>query len=308
MAVSSSTSGPLPPVELRRTVVEWFGEEGRRWCDALPGTVARLTAQWKLSPGKPLAGATHALVLDCLSSDGSPAVLKLPFVDDENRAEADALRLYDGDGAVRLLDHDPTSGALLLERLVPGTPLLDLSDRHHALDIACAILRRLRRPAPEGHRFPLLRDLAASWARHLPAEQARLSHPLPRQMVDEAVRLARDLGAWNGHDVVVNRDPHLANFLSARREPWLLIDPKPVVGEAAFDGSYLLVANLEEDATRNVASSAVERIAAGLGVEPGRARAWAFVRAVDSALWARSLGDVAKMATLAAKARLLDVA
>jgi streptomycin 6-kinase len=305
VAVSASTSGPLPPVELRRTVVKWFGEEGRRWCDALPGAVARLTALWQLSPGKPLAGATHALVLDCLRSDGSPAVLKLPFVDDENRAEADALRLYDGDGAVRLLDDDPTSGALLLERLVPGTPLLDLSDRRHALDIACGILRRLRRPAPEGHRFPLQRDLAASWARDLPVEQDRLGHPLPRQMVDQAARLVRDLGAWNGPDVVVNRDPHLANFLSARRAPWLLIDPKPVVGEAAFDGSYLLVANLEEDATRTVAASTIARIAAGLGVEPGRARAWAFVRAVDSALWARSLGDVAKMTTLAAKARLL---
>ena len=194
-------------------------------------------------------------------------MLKLPFVDNENRTEADALRLYDGDGAVRLLDDDPTSGALLLERLVPGTPLLNLSDRNRALDIACSILCRLRRPAPEGHRFPLLRDLAASWARHLPAKQNQLGHPLPRQMVEEAALLAHDLAAWNGDDVVVNRDPHLANFLSARREPWLLIDPKPVVGEAAFDGSYLLVANLEEGATRAVASSAAERIAAGLGVE-----------------------------------------
>jgi streptomycin 6-kinase len=305
VAVSSGPCGPLPPVELRRTVVEWFGEAGQRWCDALPGTVARLAAQWRLSPGQPLAGATHALVLDCFRSDGAPAVLKLPFVDDENRAEADALRLYDGDGAVRLLDDDPTSGALLLERLVPGTPLLDLPDRHQALDIACAILCRLRRPAPEGHRFPLLRDLAASWARRLPAKQKLLGDPLPRQLVDEAARLARDLGAWNGLDVVVNRDPHLANFLSAHREPWLLIDPKPVVGEAAFDGSYLLLANLEGNATRNGAASAIARIAARLDVEPGRARAWAFVRAVESALWARSLGDVAKMAALAAKARLL---
>jgi streptomycin 6-kinase len=308
VAFSSSTSGPLPPVELRRTIVEWFGDEGRHWCDALPDTVARLTALWKLSPGKPLAGATHALVLDCLRADGSPVVLKLPFVDNENRTEADALRLYDGDGAVRLLDDDPTSGALLLERLVPGTPLLNLSDRNRAVDIACSILCRLRRPVPGGHRFPLLRDLAASWARHLPAKQNRLAHPLPRQLVEEAAQLASDLAAWNGDDVVVNRDPHLANFLSARREPWLLIDPKPVVGEAAFDGSYLLVANLEEDATRAVASSAAERIAAGLGVESGRVRTWAFVRAIDSALWARGLGDVAKMSILIAKARLLDVA
>jgi len=78
-------SGPLLPVELRRTVVEWFGEEGRSWCDALPVTVGSSDgAMEAVTPGKPLAGATHALVLDCLRSDGSPAVLKLPFVDDEN--------------------------------------------------------------------------------------------------------------------------------------------------------------------------------------------------------------------------------
>ena len=138
------------PDELRRTVIAWFGDDGRRWCDTAPAVAARLIDTWELRPGAILQGATHALVLACTRADGSPAVLKLPFVDRENRAEAEALRLYDGDGAVRLLDHDPACGALLLERLVPGTPLLDLPDRTRALDIACGLLRRLRRPPPKG--------------------------------------------------------------------------------------------------------------------------------------------------------------
>ncbi|MFI5001477.1 MAG: aminoglycoside phosphotransferase family protein [Reyranellales bacterium] len=285
--------------------MEWFGEKGRIWCDALPGSVAHLSKKWKLSTGAAYDSATHALVLECVRADGSLAVLKLPFVDDENRAEADALRLYDGDGAVRLLDHDPTTGAMLLERLVPGTALVDLADRDSALDIACAILRRLRRPAPPAHRFPLLRDLADAWTVDLPAAQNRLSHPLPGQIVNEAAQLAHDLGSEDGENFVVNRDAHLGNFLAARREPWLLIDPKPVVGEAAFGGSFLLLANLEENATRAITSALVERISDRLGVDPRRLRVWAQVRAVDSALWACSFGNAAKAAASVSKRRLL---
>jgi streptomycin 6-kinase len=296
---------PLPPVELRRTVEQWFGEAGRIWCDMLPERVAGLLHMWRLSPGVALSGGSHSLVLECVRADGSPAVLKLPFPDDENRTEADALRLYDGDGAVRLFDHDPATGALLLERLSPGTPLLDLADRRQALDIACGILRRLRRPAPVGHRFPGLRDLAADWASTIPAEQERLGRPLPDRVADEAARLARDLAMWVGPDLVVNRDAHLGNFLSAGRAPWLLIDPKPVLGEAAFDGAHLLLANLDADAACAEALGMVERIADRLAVDPRRVRGWALVRAVDSALWASGLGDAGKAAARLARARLL---
>ncbi len=285
--------------------MQWFGEAGRNWCDTLPDSVTRLVEMWRLSPRATLAGATHSLVLDCIRNDGSPAVLKLPFLDDENRAEADALRLYDGDGAVRLFHHDPTTGALLLERLYPGTLLLDWPDRRHALDIACGILRRLRRPAPTGHRFPQLHNLAKLWASNLPAEQKRLGHPLPDRMVDATTALARDLATSGEPEVLVNRDAHLGNFLSAGREPWLLIDPKPVHGEVAFDGAYLLLANLDADATRTETTSIVEQIAGRLAVDPQRVRAWALVRAVDNALWASDLGEVAKAATFLANAQLL---
>jgi len=188
--------------DVRRTITAWFGDDGRRWCDAAPGVANRLAAQWKLRPGAILPGATHALVLACTRADGSPAVLKLPFVDEENRAEADALRLYDGDGAFRLLDHDPESGALLLERLVPGRPLVDLPDRARALDIACGLLHRLRHAPPKDHRFPLLRDLAAAWATNfskigrMPFTQAAIR---ARSSGSALSRSSLYPGAWPDH-------------------------------------------------------------------------------------------------------------
>jgi streptomycin 6-kinase len=294
------------PDEMRRMVIDWFGEKGRVWCNDVPGVAARLLDIWQLTPRGVLPGATHALVLDCTRADGSPAVLKLPFVDDENQAEADVLRLYDGDGAVRLLDDHRATGALLLERLVPGAPLLDHPDRGRALDIACAVLRRLRRPAPADHRFPLLKTMAAAWAADLPIQQKKRGDPLPGRLIDRAAELARDLGTWSDRDVVVNRDAHLGNFLSAGREPWLLIDPKPVLGEPAFDGSFLLLANLDQQATHRDAESLIERLSDGLAVDADRVRGWAIVRAVDNVLWALGLGDAAKAAALLAKARLLS--
>jgi len=280
------------PDDLRRTVIAWFGDDGRRWCNAAPAVTERLIETWELRPGAVLQGATHAFVLACMRTDGSPAVLKLPFVDDENRAEADALRLYGGDGAVRLLDHDPACGALLLERLVPGTPLLDLPDRLQALDIACGLLRRLRRPPPKAHRFPLLRDLAAAWARDFAT--------IGREPFGQAAARARELGAWSGEEVVVNRDAHLGNMLSAGREPWLLIDPKPVVGDPAFDGAFLLLRNLDAPML-----DPVERIARSLAVDADHLRGWALLRAVDNIRWATDIGDAAAAASYAAAARRL---
>ena len=278
--------------DVRRTITAWFGDDGRRWCETAPGVANRLAARWKLRPGAILPGATHALVLACTRADGSPAVLKLPFVDEENRAEADALRLYDGDGAVRLLDHDPDSGALLLERLVPGRPLVDLPDRAQALDIACSLLRRLRRAPPKDHRFPRLRDLAAAWATKF--------SKIDQMPFAQAAARARKLGAWQGEDVVVNRDAHLGNVLSAGREPWLLIDPKAVVGDPAFDGAFLLLRNLDAQTP-----GLIQRIAQGLAVDADRLRGWAFLRAVDNMLWATDLGDATRTAEYAALARLL---
>jgi len=280
------------PDRVRRTEPAWFGDDGPRWCEAAPGIANRLSEQWKLRPDAILPGATHALVVACTRADGAPAVLKLPFVDDENRAEADALGLYDGDGAVRLLDHDPASGALLLERLVPGTPLLDLADRGQAVDIACGLLRRLRRPPPQRHRFPLLRNLATAWA----TEFSKVGQPL----FARAAERAHELAAWHGEEVVVNRAAHLGNVLAASREPWLLIDPKPVVGDPAFDGAFLLLRQLDAPMP-----DLAERIAQGLGIDAARLRGWALVRAVDNIRWATDVGDPTWTARYANLARRL---
>jgi len=243
-------------------------------------------------------------VLPVRRGDGSAAVLKLPTLDEENRNEAEALRQYAGDGAVRLYDADPGSGALLLERLRPGTPLTDHPDQAEAIDIICGLLRRLRRPPARLHPFPMVRELALRWAEELPALHARHGQRSWSPLVEEAAARARALATPDGDELLVNRDAHLGNVLAAQREPWLLIDPKPLVGERAFDAGWLLLELLGPAGTPAPARGLIARLSHGLGADPGRVRDWALVRAVDTAVWLLDLGadpsgDFATAATLA---------
>lgn len=275
----------LPP-GLRETVLAWFGTEGQAWLERLPQTVARLIEKWRLRPGELLSGGSASLVLAVSRQDGAPAVLKLPCLDDENRREADALRFYAGAGAVRLYEHDADTGAMLLERVIPGTALADYPDEAGALATACRLLRRLSRPPRPDHCFPLVRELAARWAATIPAAHHRYGAPFPAWIVNQAAELAQKLSGFEGQEVVVNRDGHLGNILAAQREPWLLIDPKPLVGETAFNGGYLVLDRLGDSPTASEASELVQTIAAGLNVEPERVRDWAVVRALENAVWA----------------------
>src|ERR1700730_384201 len=94
----------------RENVVAWEGDAGRRWLDSLPGVVASLTERWELVDfASALPGGSHSYVVPVRSPHG-PAVLKVPLVGDENRLEGEALRLYDGDGAGRVLASDGEAG------------------------------------------------------------------------------------------------------------------------------------------------------------------------------------------------------
>jgi streptomycin 6-kinase len=293
----------LIPADLRRKVLDWFGADGDAWLVGLPGVVYRRTQEWQLVVGAPLGGGSASLVVEVTRPDGTPAVLKIPFRDEENRAEPDALRHYDGVGAVRLYDVDRASGAMLLERVSPGTSLAMHPDVDEALEIACWLLRRLWHPPEMPHPFPLVRDLALQWAHEFPTRHDQHGCPFPHDLINKAAELASILAHADGSAVVVNRDAHLGNILASEREGWLLIDPKPLVGDPSFDAGYLLLDRLGETPTPTAADTLVSKLARGLGVDPKSVRSWAMLRAVENALWALDVSaspaaDLAKAAAL----------
>lgn len=237
------------------------------WLASLPGLVDELAQRWALEIGRPYPRPRDGGVgwaARVLRADGTKAVLKLNIPGGEVLQEADALRLIGGDGAVLLLDAAPEHSALLLERLEPGTPLWDLPDEE-GVAIAGCILRRLWRPVPPDHPFDSLADYARDWAdATLPAEGAAL---------------ARELAASMDEEVLLHQDFHQGNILSAQREAWLAIDPKPLVGEREFDTASLLRDRRWETDARAVRRR-FETLSGLLDLDRERMRAWGIVHAL----------------------------
>ncbi len=257
---------------------------GAEWLDRLPRLVAECVDIWQLRPGRTFTSGNVSLVLAVERADGLPAVLKLSFPDEESEHEPDALDLWHGHGAVRLLTHDPRRRALLLERCLPGTNLWELRDEHEANRIACAVLRRLWRPPPRDHAFRPLADEALRWADELPREWALIGNAFERRLIDHAVDAVQELVPSQAELVVAHQDLHGGNVLRAEREPWLAIDPKPLVGERAFDAASLL-RDRREDLVRDPSPGRrirrrLDQLTAELGLDRERLRGWGIVHAL----------------------------
>jgi streptomycin 6-kinase len=191
----------------------------------------------------------------------------------EGEHEADALEHWDGDGAIRLLAHDPERHALLLERCIPGRPLSEDA----ALDVMIELLPRLWKPAGDPLR-PLAEE-AAWWAEDLAGKWERAGRPFERALLDAALGALRTLPASQGEQVLLHQDLHADNVLSAQREPWLVIDPKPLAGEREF-GVAPIVRSFELGHGRRHVEHRLDRLTAELGLDRERARLWSLAQTV----------------------------
>ncbi|MET0939344.1 MAG: aminoglycoside phosphotransferase family protein [Gaiellaceae bacterium] len=205
----------------------WRGMPGgAAWLERLPRLAAECAEQWSLELEPPSAASNASLVVPA-----GDVVLKLNPPDDESEHEPDALRAWSGEGAVRLLAHDPERRALLIERCRPGTQLLALGE-DDAGDVVAGLLPRLWKPPLPQYR--LLADVAARWVDEIPDTWERYERPFERRLLDETVSALRELGPSQGVLVTANEDLHSGNVLRAAREPWLVIDPKPIAAERDF--------------------------------------------------------------------------
>jgi len=259
------------------------GPDWAAWVERLPGLAGEVVAQWRLRPDGPPMHGYCSLVLPVRTPDGAAAVLKISFPDDESEHEHLALRRWAGAGAVRLLSADPHRRALLLERL-HGTDLAGLPDVE-ACRVVADLYRRIHVPA-----MPQLRTLA-SYIRRWNTDLAALprSAPIPRRLVEQASALGADLAAEPATaGRVIHGDLHCANVLAADREPWLVIDPKPVNGDPHYELAPMLWnrwTELAGDVREGVRRRFYTLIDAA-GFDEDRARAWVVVRMVHNAMWA----------------------
>ena len=232
--------------------------------------------EWSLSFDPRLEGedASCSFVAAVRLQHGAPAVLKVGMPHMEGQDEIEGLRFWNGDPTVRLLAAADDVGAMLLERCLPGTTLRALPEDDQDLVIA-ALLRRLwRKPATPG-RFRQLSAMTQYWSKQTLAQAQSWSDP---GLVQQGLELFQELHGTATTEVLLATDLHAGNVLRAEREPWLVIDPKPFLGDPAYDATQHLLngwARLRSDPMRTI-----QNFSHLLGVEWERVRLWIFARLV----------------------------
>ena len=284
------------PEDFAHGIVALHGDVGRLWLGGLPALVGRCEARWSLKVGPPYARLSYNYAAPAEGPRGEELVLKLGVPVPELLSEMEALRLFGGRGAARLVDSDPSWGALLLERLEPGTRLVELcgEDDGAATVAAASVMRELWRPAPLDHSFPTVAD----WGRGLVKMRAHFGGgcgPFPPGLVAEAESLFAELLASADEPVLLHGDLHHGNILAAGRAPWLAIDPKGLVGERAYEVGALLRNPLPHllrlpDPVRTT-ERRIAQLSEELGLERARVRGWGLAQATLSAWWSIEDGE-----------------
>ena len=268
---------PLVPIAVPRQVRENASKnaERTRWLVRLPEVVADLAARWGLSLGAPFDGdeVTASWVAPAKRADGEEVILKIGMPHMEAEQEIDGLRYWAGDPVVRLLRADDSLGAMLIERCVPGTSLRERPAEEQDRVVA-HLLRRMWLPRGATETFRPLSRMIDAWC----AESRSQSAQWPDTgLVEHGLQLMRDLAQPRSSDVLLGTDIHAGNVLRAEREPWLVIDPKPFVGDPAYDATQHLINHTERviaDPLRTIGTFAEQ-----LELDAERIRAWLFARA-----------------------------
>ena len=292
----------LPP-EFIHTIENTYGEDGRQLIINLPRLVDEASQRWDLTDVNPVPNLSYNFVAFALSgvsnSERSRSlVLKIGVPNRELTSEMAALRLFNGEGACRLIDYDEEKGFLLLESLQPGVMLSTLEDDEAATHIAADLMFKIWRPlesdsllsqeqAPALQKFIKLSD----WFDGLKRLRVMFNGgtgPLNDKLVERVEESVKDFFAENHKPVLMHGDFHHSNILSSERG-WLVIDPKGVIGPAAYEVGPLLMNPWGDLSNGNNYRLMTERridiLHERLGFERERIREWGLAHAILAAWW-----------------------
>jgi len=282
------------PVNLADGVRSEPSAERREWLRTLPEIVREVAARWSLHLDHPYQpGGRCAWVAPARNPAGQDLVLKVAWRHDESTHEAHGLRALAGQGAVRLYDSATVdaSDVLLLERCHPGTTLGDSVSEPEQDVVVAGLLRRLWLPPAADWPFRPLQTMCHAWADEFEAGLETAAAPRDRGMARAGIALFRELPATAERQVLLCTDLHAGNVLAAHREPWLVIDPKPYLGDPTYDALQHML-NCQERLTTDPVRLA-NRMADLLDLDPGRLLAWLFARCVQESIDAPALAEIA---------------
>lgn len=274
------------PSEFILNIEGAFGEAGKQFLANLPALISKASQRWGLTNVQPSSTLSYNFVAFA-NRAGEQVVLKMGVPNREMKSEMAALRLFNGEGACRLIDYDEEKCWMLLERLKPGVMLSTLEDDEEATHIAVDVMQKIWRPAPKDDIFIRLTD----WFDGLKRLRSRFNGgtgPFNEKLVGRVEHSVKEFFAENHKPVLMHGDFHHFNILSSERG-WLIIDPKGVIGPAGYEVGPLLINPwgdlLKMNNYRRMTERRIDILHERLGFERERIREWGLAHAILSAWW-----------------------
>jgi streptomycin 6-kinase len=280
----------LIPEQYRQHLLECHGkEEAEAWMERLPDVLASCARRWQLTLLPPFPNLSFHYATPAIRADGTHVVVRVAAPTGEFECEAEAMRVFGGQGTARLLACDQELEVMLLERLEPGTTLAELvpEQDERATSILTATMRKLWRPAPAQHNFPTVAEWFQGFAR-LRERYNGGCGPLPQHLVEEAEVLVKELIASSGPPMLLHGDLHHDNVLLSGNE-WRAIDAKGVVGDPGYETGLLFYNPIPKlfhlPDRRNILARRLDQLAEELSMDRQRIRGWGLAQCMLSCWW-----------------------
>ncbi|MEM7531084.1 MAG: aminoglycoside phosphotransferase family protein [Chloroflexota bacterium] len=222
------------PQSFIETVHNVFGDEGRTWLPTLPDLLQQCREKWDLPEGVRSSHLSMGYIEFTTLPNDLPVALKLCIHNPELFTEMEALQVYDGKGAVRFIDADRQLGAILMERVQPGTMLLAHGDNREQTEIAAQIMRQLPAPVPATHSMPMFTRWVTR-AFHDVRTELDPTERMPRKLLDKTETALNEIVHNSPGDVVLHGDLHHENILFDQQQGWVAIDPKGAIGPPVLE-------------------------------------------------------------------------
>jgi streptomycin 6-kinase len=214
-----------------------------------------------------------------------PVVLKVMRQPGDEWRSGEVLGALGGKGVVRVYEF--VEGAVLLERLNPGTPLATLSLKgrdEEATEVIAGVIEQMS--CPQGQ--PKGLATAEEWGQGFERYLASGDNQIPKWLVEQGRRLYEELCASQNGVRLLHGDLHHYNILFDYDRGWLTIDPKGVIGEMEYEVGASLRNPYEKPelfTSPETIKRRVDLYETRLKLDANRALAWGFAQAVLSAIW-----------------------
>ena len=266
-----------------KNIINLYGKQGKKWLDSLPIIIKKLCQHWHLTDINPVNNMQWNYVAFALQKNNLGVVLKISLEKQLMQNEYHALRHFDGHGAIKVLANNWTYHAMLLQQATPGHTLHQFYLYHptDTISIYAHVVQSLARQKISSNNSVHV----SSWCKAID----RISDPcIDPHLVNQAQQLKEKLLNSAQDEYLCHGDLHLENIIQ-HASNWLVIDPKGIIGEMAFEAAAFDILNPAEIKKNSALTltilDRVTSLAMALNLDFNRLLAWIFLRTIISAQW-----------------------